>query len=233
MHITLLKAVSLWFWVSLFLLVSAAWPCVLELPILFGFWYYMSLFLELPAFRAGAHRCIRAGCRPAPALHRWGDRVQLRDQSPRGVLLDLVVLQKGLRTPLQDVPGLCVGALQVLHQLQRGAHCHWEGAHWQRCPRCCLAFPARHGCPRQLVGIHSRSPSSSLSLSRGDYSLCGDAFPEENYSLKPITHKWKIGARSSPVCTESQQFSLDLLFAYLWVAYLRNLFVSCHNARFS
>lgn len=70
---------------------------------------------ELSALCSGAHRCVWAGGVQAAEVHRRGDGVQL-GAVPTGLQF-LLQLQEGLRAPLQDLPGLCVGTQQVLHQL--------------------------------------------------------------------------------------------------------------------
>lgn len=90
---------------------------------------YLFCAAELPALRAGAYRSVRPSCVQAAEVHRRGDGLQLG--ALPSDLWFLLQLQEGLGASLQDLPGLCVGTQQVLHQLQKGAHHNRKRAHMQ------------------------------------------------------------------------------------------------------
>lgn len=85
------------------------------------------LIAELLALDSGARRGVRPGGVPSAEVHRRGDWPQHGAVSSRPqlfLLFILFILQEELRASVQDLPGVRLGAVQVLQQLQGGALCY-------------------------------------------------------------------------------------------------------------
>lgn len=72
---------------------------------------------ELLALGPGARGGIRPGCVPPPEVHRRSDGSQRGAVSSRPQLFLLAILQEELGAAVQDVPGVCVGAVPLLQRL--------------------------------------------------------------------------------------------------------------------